>query len=382
MNKKLLSKMSVIGFVALFVVAAFGSSVGSESLKNDVLPLGRAWSDDFESYPVGHYLDNASDPADGGWKAWDSDPAYGAYVMDIMAYDGEKSVEIVDNSDLVHEYEGYTSGQWAYTAYQYIPQEFTGNTYFILLSDYEDGAGQENQWALQARFDSLNQIVESEHDAINLPLIVGEWVQLLVLIDLDVDLMKFYYNGQLLVEKAWTAGPNNEGLGFLDIAAVDLYANAATEVYYDAMSLEEGWPSFPDLKCAGEIRADEVAPGATVTGSFTVENAGDAGSELDWEVSEEPEWGSDWVFTPASGTGLTPEDGAVTVEVSFKAPPDSETEFFGDIKIINSADPSDFCKIDVSITTPRSRTVNFPFLSRLFERYPNALPILRQMLGL
>ena len=184
--------MSVIGLVVLFVVAAFGSSVSSISMKKDVMPLGRSWSDDFESYAVGQYLDNASDPADGGWKAWDSDPAYGAYVMDVEVYDGEKSVEIVDTSDLVHEYSGYTSGKWAYTAYQFVPTELSGNTYFIMLSDYQDGAGQENKWALQLRFDALNQVVESEHDGISLPLITGQWVELLTLIDLDTDVFKFY----------------------------------------------------------------------------------------------------------------------------------------------------------------------------------------------
>jgi hypothetical protein len=252
-----------------------------------------------------------------------------------------------------------------------------------MLSDYQDGAGQENQWALQLRFDALNLVVESEHDGISLPLVLGQWVELLVLIDLDTDLFKFYYDGNLLTEKAWTAGPNNEGLGLLNISAVDLYANAATEVYYDAMSLTEGWPAFPDLKCAGEIRAEDVEPGATVTGSFTVENGGDAGSSLDWEVTEFPdEWGSDWTFTPDSGTGLTPEDGAVTVEVSFVAPPDSETEFFGDIKVQNSNDAGDFCKIDVYVLTPRSRSLHFPLFYRIFERFPNAFPVFRQLLGL
>jgi len=174
----------------------------------------------------------------------------------------------------------------------------------------------------------------------------------------------------------------NTNAGFLNIAAVDLYANGATEVYYDAMSLTEGWPAFPDLKCAGEIRAEDVEPGATVTGSFTVENGGDAGSGLDWEVTEYPEWGSDWTFTPDSGTGLTPEDGAVTVEVSFVAPPDSETEFFGDIKVQNSNDAGDFCKIDVYVLTPRSRSLHFPLFYRIFERFPNAFPVFRQLLGL
>jgi hypothetical protein len=372
----------VIGLVVLFVVAAFGSSVSSVSMKKEVLPLGRSWSDDFESYTVGQYLDNESDPADGGWGAWDNDPSYGAYVMDVEAYEGEKSVEISDTSDLIHQYEGYTSGLWTYTAYQYIPEDFSGNTYYIMLSDYEHLQGQENKWAFQMRFDSLNLVVESEHDGINLPLILGQWVELTALIDLDGDLFKFYYDGTLLTEKAWTAGPNNEGTGFLNIAAVDLYANAASAVYYDAMSLTEGWPAFPDLSCAGEIRAEDVSPESTVNGQFSVENIGDAGSELDWEVAEFPEWGTDWSCTPSSGTGLTPEAGAVTVDVSFVAPPDSELEFFGEIKVINSNDAGDFCKIDVYVKTPRSRSVNLPLFYRIFERFPNAFPVLRQLLGL
>jgi hypothetical protein len=302
--------------------------------------------------------------------------------MDVEVYDGEKSVEIVDSSDLVHEYEGYTSGLWTYTAYQFIPEDFSGSTYFIILSDYEDGAGQDNKWALQLRFDSLNQVVESEFDTISLPLITGQWVELLTIIDLDTDYFKFFYDGQLLIEKAWTASINNDGSGFLNIAAVDLFANAASEVYYDAMSLTEGWPAVPDLKCSGEIRVEDVSPGSTVTGSFTVENGGDAGSELDWEVTEYPEWGSDWASTPASGTGLTPEDGPVTVEVTFTAPPDSETEFFDQIKVENSNNAGDFCKIDVSITTPRTRSVNLPLFYRIFERFPNAFPVLRQLFGL
>jgi len=380
MNKKLLSKISVIGLLILFIVAAFGSSVSSISMRKDVFPLGRSWSDDFEGYSVGQFLDGT--PDDGGWRGWDNDSGAGAYVVDTYAYEGEKSVEIVDATDLIHEYSGYTSGQWTYTALQFVPEDFLGNSYFILLSDYTDGAGQENKWAVQMRFDSSNQLVESEFDTVSLPLITGEWVELKVLIDLDVDLFKFYYGGQLLIEKAWTAGHNNQGDGYLVISAVDLYANLATEVYYDAMSLVEGWPTYPDLSCSGDLRWEDVAPGSTVDGSFTVANDGDEGSELNWEVTEYPEWGTDWTFTPASGTGLTPEAGAVTVEVSFVAPTDSETEFFGDVKVINSDDPSDFCKIDVYLITPRVRDVNHPLLSRIFERFQNAFPIIRQILGL
>jgi hypothetical protein len=382
MNKKIISKISVIGLLVLFVAAAFGSSVSSTTVKienNNYMPLGKTWSDDFESYSVGQFLDGST--GSGGWKGWDNDPQYGAYVVDTVAYDGEKSVEIVDNSDLVHEYSGYTSGQWTYSAYQYIPDGFSGTSYFILLSNYTDGLGQLNLWAVQIAFDSTNQVVESQYDSVTLPLIIGEWVELLTLIDLDADLFKFYYNGQLLMEKPWTNTPNNDGSGILNIGAVDLYANLATEVYYDAMSLESGWPTFPNLACLGDLRWEGTKPGDTVTGEFTVKNDGDPGSMLDWEITEWPEWGTDWSFTPSSGTGLTPEAGEVTVEVSVVAPEDSQKEFTGSVKVINSVNPGDYCRIDAYMMTPRDRAVNHPLLYRVLEKFPNAFPILRQILG-
>jgi len=120
-----------------------------------------------------------------------------------------------------------------------VEPRFEGNTYFILLSDYTDGAGQENKWAVQLRFDSYNMVVECEYDTITLPLVLDAWVEIKVDIDLDGDWMEIYYDGVFLHEKAWTAGPNNGGDGELNIAAVDLFANGATSVYYDDLSLEE-----------------------------------------------------------------------------------------------------------------------------------------------
>ena len=116
---------------------------------------------------------------------------------------------------------------------------FEGNTYFILLSDYNDGAGQDNKWSVQMRFDSANNIVESEFDSVSLPLILDQWVEIRVDIDLDSDWMEVSYGGDLLIEKEWTAGHNNLGDGELNIAAVDLFGNGATSVYYDDLSLEE-----------------------------------------------------------------------------------------------------------------------------------------------
>jgi len=132
---------------------------------------------------------------------------------------------------------------------------------------------------------------------------------------------------------------------------------------------------IPNLQCGGSISWMDVSPGATVTGSFTVENVGDPESELNWEITSFPNWG-DWTFTPENGSGLTPEDGSFIVNVSVTVPNNPDTEFFGDIKIVNSDDPSDFCEINIYLKTPKNKSINHPVQSvqsRTLVQLPNAL---------
>ncbi len=72
----------------------------------------------------------------GGWKGWDNNGAYGALVSSNQAYAGAKAVAIVGASDLVHTYSGATNGIWTYTARQFVPTNFSGRQYFILLNKY------------------------------------------------------------------------------------------------------------------------------------------------------------------------------------------------------------------------------------------------------
>jgi probable HAF family extracellular repeat protein len=136
----------------------------------------------------------------------------------------------------------------------------------------------------------------------------------------------------------------------------------------------------PDLKCEGEFEWYDVRPESTISDSFTVENVGDANSELSWEVTEYPSWGSQWTFEPSSGTGLTPEEGPITVIVHVVAPPHKESMFEGFIKVENTENSSDFEIISVSLTTPRNRAILKPLLYRFFERFPDLFPILRHLL--
>ena len=84
---------------------------------------------------------------------------------------------------------------------------------------------------------------------------------------------------------------------------------------------------------------------------------------------------------PDSGQGLQ-EGESVTITVNVTAPTNESKEFTGTIKMINSDDPTDFCEIDMYLKTPRSRTIYNTLFLKLFERFPNAFPILRQLLGL
>jgi hypothetical protein len=187
------------------------------------------WSEDFDSYPPGQNLHGV-----GGWKGWANDPGATAYTTDVESHSAPNSVDIATTSDLVHEYAGYTTGTWYYTAWQYVPNDFSGESYFILLNQYDDG-GATNNWSIQVHFDSATGQVIADYGLQTLPLIQGQWVEIRVEIDLDIDWQQFYYDDQLLYEGSWTEGVS--GGGILNIGAVDLFANGASSVYYDDLSL-------------------------------------------------------------------------------------------------------------------------------------------------
>jgi len=137
----------------------------------------------------------------------------------------------------------------------------------------------------------------------------------------------------------------------------------------------------PNLECNGKLNWEDVKPGDIVEGSFIIENIGEPLSLLDWEITEYPDWG-EWIFFPESGEDLTPEDGGITVEVEIVAPDDPNTEFTGEVKVVNSDNPSDYCTILVCLKTPRNKPyINSSFLNFL-QNHPHIFSILRYILGL
>jgi hypothetical protein len=217
------------------------------------------WYDDFDSYTLGDIN------GQGGWKWWDNDPLWsGAVVTNQYAHSPQQSVDVPTPADLVHEFSGYDSGQWTFTAWQYIPSDFWGSTYFILLNTYNDGGPY--AWSVQVSFSNVDPgcpdcILHSFIPSPPLTIVYDQWIEIRVEIDLDTDGQAFYYNGDLLAEGLWTV---QGGSSWLNIAAVDLYPDpgmSTTSVFYDDLSLvSAGGVTRGDLNCDGAIDSFDIDP--------------------------------------------------------------------------------------------------------------------------
>jgi hypothetical protein len=145
-------------------------------------------------------------------------------------------------------------------------------------------------------------------------------------------------------------------------------------VYIAPEEQEPPEPNTPDLDCSGSLSWTEVEPGATVIGSFQVQNIGNISSLLNWTINTSLiSWGT-WSFTPEFGENLTPEDGQVTVHVSVIAPDEANSDFEGYIRVENKDNPKDFDLIPVSLKTPLKinavqRTMSHQFLLHFLQRH-------------
>ena len=128
---------------------------------------------------------------------------------------------------------------------------------------------------------------------------------------------------------------------------------------------------IPDLECYGSLSWANVRPKSPVSGEFVIENMGDPESLLSWQIEKNPEWG-DWAFNPNYGIDLSPEDGALKVNVTVVAPEENNNEFDGEVKVVNMDNISDYYIIPVSLSTPKN-TPLIPFwqiLKQLIEWFP------------
>ena len=132
-----------------------------------------------------------------------------------------------------------------------------------------------------------------------------------------------------------------------DMAVTNWDSDIGNYLYYNKLI---NYTSSPDLDCTGTLTWNDTKPGSTVQGTFTVSNIGDPLSLLSWEITSYPDWGV-WSFTPSSGTNLLSAE-SVNVHASVAAPNEENTQFQGNITIINSENSDDSCVIHVTLKTP------------------------------
>jgi len=227
------------------------------------------WSENFDSYGAGTLLGGQ-----GGWFPWENAPAADANVTNVQSHSPANSVEIKGTCDMVHEWDNVNTGNCTFRAWAYVPADFDGSIYIILLSLY---AGSASKWDLQIHFNSATLMLE-DYDSVNAtPYVIDGWGEVRVEIDFINDWQKVYYNDLLWLSKSWTQGTSGGGVLALD--AVDLWGESGTAVYYDDLSV---WateaPSQPEL----EIGSITGPIGVTAT----INNIGTApATNVSWEIT-------------------------------------------------------------------------------------------------
>jgi len=209
------------------------------------------WFDELDNHHKGDTLHSLR-----GWQGWDDDPAFDAPVTTAQARSAPNAIEVAGPADILHPFEDANAGGWSFTAWQYIPADFTsagtGNfdgSYFVLLNTYNHNGPY--HWSVQLQFDSNDGLCKVFHgdgtDRIAIPFETDRWVKIQTIVDLDDDWTRIYYDDELVTEYSWTGGVLGDGGGTLDIAAVDLFAQGSSPIFYDDLVLEPANTCRPDL---------------------------------------------------------------------------------------------------------------------------------------
>ena len=191
------------------------------------VPAWADWSDNFDSYTPG------SINGQGGWQGWGNVPAAAGTVTGALYRSAPYSQVISTGNDSVHQYSGYTTGIYEYTAWQYIQQPLVGGkTYFIMLNKYTDPSGPYD-WSIQTEFDPATNMAKDFYTNLTTPIVYNQWVPIRVVINLDTDTREMFYNNVSLGTFAWKTGTGS----LQNIAALDLYSEHTSNVFYDDLSL-------------------------------------------------------------------------------------------------------------------------------------------------
>jgi len=136
--------------------------------------------------------------------------------------------------------------------------------------------------------------------------------------------------------------------------------------------LTKEWnPTVADLDAYDDLDFSNVRPNSNIETDIFIENIGEDLSCLDWEITDFPDWGT-WKFSKDSGEDVKPAGGPQKISVKIKAPNEKNSNFSGEIKIVNKDDTSDYSIIEVDLKTSKQKSkTNYDFRDFIYDFLTN-----------
>lgn len=200
--------------------------------------------DTFDTYANGSPI-----AGQGGWETWDNNPAADTIVTNAQSFTPPHSLLVAGPADIVHQFAGVNSGVWYAKAMTYVPSTQVGEMWFILLNSYAPAGFQ--HWSVQVVMCVTGCVTAGTvpGSAANIggsdgggggsvPLILDQWVEVRVEVDLTNNQYTAFYNGTPIdaVPQTWTV------TGALQLQAFDLYSNGSNQSYMDNVWLDTTLP--------------------------------------------------------------------------------------------------------------------------------------------
>ncbi len=231
------------------------------------------WTENFDSYPVGPLNVN-------GWDGWDGTPsAYGIVTTD-MSRSAPNSLQANGTVDAVYNFNGaYTSGQWTFTGWVYIPGDMDDITYWIIQNEYVHGGPYD--WTVEVAMDPIGgEVIEDIQDFYGngsnlLTLVTDQWVEIRSDFDFDNNVVTTYYNNELLA----TGDINIRTGGAIEAANLDIFGPQTGPAYYDDITVAvTGGNCYADFNGDGSVNTQDFIAylGAWAAGDMAADCNGDS----------------------------------------------------------------------------------------------------------
>lgn len=211
------------------------------------------FEDNFDSYEVDLGVAEQSLT----WDTWDGSAAPDGVVSADFAFSGTNSAKIEGQAtDLVLPIGPYSSGKYDLVFKMYLTD---AGGYFNLLHEWT-ATSANYEWAVDAFFaaDGTVSIIAGGAQAGGTSVAVGEWFDVQVTADLDLDLGTFYINGESVVNWQWSLNNADGTPGQNIIAAADFFgtndAGGEGLYYIDDVQLIESTGVYTE-----EVHAANIA---------------------------------------------------------------------------------------------------------------------------